>query len=254
MSGPGSQMVWLSWNSVISTGMLWPLTLGVSYAEAKADVVALVRGQDWSGAVANGTAVQSARSWPICLTMWKSTSGGVLSPLTPGRLATSDLQTPFRTFQSCLTTVDTVSGYWFAASSHTIVALETNLCTQECPGCPPLSPSPHPCPYTLVRQFHPRRQVFKEEDYRFLATSWVMIRTKGGRYRTLYRYVLKIEDSWPLLGIMHFFPLPNSTSEWPGWDTLHMAAWVKEDIKDWSLTLVKFYKSALVPLSSDLYK
>lgn len=99
---------------------------------------------------------------------------------------------PFQGFQSCLTTVDTVSGYWFAASSHTFVALETNLCTQECPGCPPLSPSPHPGPYTWVRQFHPWMQLFQEEDYPFLVTSWVMIRTKGGRYRALYRYVLKM--------------------------------------------------------------
>lgn len=48
-------MVWLGWNPRVSTGMLWLCNLSVNYAEAKTDVVALVRRQGsdfW--ALANG--------------------------------------------------------------------------------------------------------------------------------------------------------------------------------------------------------
>lgn len=68
-----SLMVWLSWNPVVYAGMLWLFSLIVSYAEAKADVVALVRGQNWDfWAVANSTAVWSAT--------WKTTDWQTKEP------------------------------------------------------------------------------------------------------------------------------------------------------------------------------
>lgn len=59
-------MVWLSWNPTVSTGVLCLVSLGVSYAEEKADGVAPVRGQGSDFvAVGNGTAI-----WSIT---WKTT-------------------------------------------------------------------------------------------------------------------------------------------------------------------------------------
>lgn len=68
-----SLMVWLSWNSVVYAGVLQLFSLIVSYAEAKADIVALVRGQNWDfWAVANSTAVWSAT--------WKTTGWQTKEP------------------------------------------------------------------------------------------------------------------------------------------------------------------------------
>lgn len=68
-----SLMVWLSWNPVVYAGVLRLFSLIVSYAEAKADVVVLVGGQNWDfWAVANSTAVWSAT--------WKTTGWQTKEP------------------------------------------------------------------------------------------------------------------------------------------------------------------------------